>query len=609
MLTSFLVVLLWFLQARLRKQEFFQWWASAWTLFTAHLFLLALSLRLATASSFLKGSVVLGAMVCGFLQIPLLALGACAFRHQSKPVPRMVRTSIGLAFLAAVLTFTVAQHYGDDPFIANAWRTVPRALALSASFFFCAWVFIEQWRRIRRLAATITGVSCALCALDQGSYTLLYVKELILGRAPPLRLISLHSSPVSAFLALVSEFGICLGMVLLLVDEHQRTERALFESNVRSELLAETKSLLQAMIDERNQMEQVLRESEQRFRLVANSAPVMIWMSGIDKMCNYFNQTWLEFTGRTLEAELGDGWAEGVHPEDLKTCLATYADAFDRRKAFSMEYRLRRHDGEYRWVFDTGVPRFSTSGYFSGFIGSCLDVTERKLAEESLSSLSRKLMEAHEEERARVARELHDDLNPRMVLLTLDLAKIEQELPKSSNGIAHRIHEVRDEVSAVGSEIQNLSHRLHSSKLQYLGIATAARSFCRELSVKKDLHIEFLSSGIPQHVPSEVGLCLFRVLQEAVQNAVKYSGVKTFRVQLRGTPDAIILTVRDSGVGFEPSATIRQTGLGLISMRERLHLVKGTLFIDSKRGTGTTIYARVPLSPQVTSQSRYEATG
>jgi PAS domain S-box-containing protein len=148
-------------------------------------------------------------------------------------------------------------------------------------------------------------------------------------------------------------------------------------------------------ITQSKQAEASLRESEARFRLVANTAPVMIWMSGPDRLCTYFNQPWLEFTGRSFEAELGNGWAEGIHQDDLERCLDTYTRAFDQREPFQMEYRLQRRDREYRWILDLGVPRLGADGSFAGYIGSCLDVTERKLAEEALSSVSRRLIEAH----------------------------------------------------------------------------------------------------------------------------------------------------------------------------------------------------------------------
>ena len=126
------------------------------------------------------------------------------------------------------------------------------------------------------------------------------------------------------------------------------------------------------------------RESEALFRLMSDAAPVLVWMSGPDKLCNFFNKPWLEFTGRSLEQELGNGWAEGVHSDDFEKCLQTYTEAFDARRDFRMEYRLRRHDGEYRWVLDTGVPRFELGGGFAGYIGSCVDITENKQIEELL---------------------------------------------------------------------------------------------------------------------------------------------------------------------------------------------------------------------------------
>src|SRR6266540_1350500 len=127
-----------------------------------------------------------------------------------------------------------------------------------------------------------------------------------------------------------------------------------------------------------------LRESEERFRIVANAAPVLIWMSGVDKLCTFFNKPWLEFTGRSLEQEMGNGWAESVHPDDLQRCLKNYVEAFDARKPFVMQYRLRRHDGEYRWISDNGVPRYDAQKNFAGYIGSCLDVTELISKEDAL---------------------------------------------------------------------------------------------------------------------------------------------------------------------------------------------------------------------------------
>ena len=146
-------------------------------------------------------------------------------------------------------------------------------------------------------------------------------------------------------------------------------------------------------ITERKQAEAALRESEERFRNMADMAPVMIWVSGPDKLGTFFNKAWLDFTGRTMGQELGEGWISGVHPDDLDHCLSTCSTSFDARRAFQIEFRLRRADGEYRWIVDSGVPRYR-HGEFMGFIGSCLDVTERQLIEERLRGSETRLKDA-----------------------------------------------------------------------------------------------------------------------------------------------------------------------------------------------------------------------
>jgi PAS domain S-box-containing protein len=149
-------------------------------------------------------------------------------------------------------------------------------------------------------------------------------------------------------------------------------------------------------ITDRKRREAAARESEERFQLVADSAPVLIWMSGLDKLCTFFNKPWLQFTGRTIEQEMGNGWAEGVHPDDFQTCFKTYVEAFDAREPFVMQYRLRRHDGEYRWISDSGVPRYDAQKNFAGYIGSCMDVTELINKEQALrESEERMSLAAH----------------------------------------------------------------------------------------------------------------------------------------------------------------------------------------------------------------------
>ena len=342
--------------------------------------------------------------------------------------------------------------------------------------------------------------------------------------------------------------------------------------------------------------EEALRESEARFRLVANTAPMLIWMSDTSKLCTYFNHSWLAFTGRSMEQELGNGWTEGVHPEDLQKCFDTYVQAFDAHEKFTIEYRLRRYDGEHRWVLDLGVPRFNQDGSFAGYIGSCVDVTDRKLAEEALSGVNSKLIEAQERERARISRELHDDISQRLAMLTIELEQVGQKFFDSPPDLLHRVARLRNQSADIATDVQSLSHELHSSKLEYLGITTAMRAFCHEFSDQQNVEVVFAHDEIPRTLPQDISLCLFRVSQEALQNAVKHSGVRHFDVELRCASDAIHLTVRDSGSGFDSEGALKTQGLGLVSMAERVKLVGGRLLIDSQPHRGTTIHAKVPLS-------------
>ena len=347
-------------------------------------------------------------------------------------------------------------------------------------------------------------------------------------------------------------------------------------------------------ITERKRAGEAIKESESRFRLVADTAPVMIWMSSTDKLCNYFNKPWLDFTGRSIEQELGNGWAEAVHPDDLERCLQSYVQSFDRRQGFSMEYRLRRRDGEYRWILDIGVPRFNHDGSFAGYIGSCIDVTQRRQAESALTSLSRRLIEAQEQERTRIARELHDDIGQRLALLAMGFDQIQQDTPELSPEVLRRMRELRRQTVDLSNDVQTMSHTLHGPKLDYLGLVATMRGLCEEFGELQRLEIDFRSQDVPP-LASETSLCLIRVLQEALQNAAKHSGVRRVEVQLKGTSDEIHLIVRDMGRGFDINAAMQGRGLGLTSMQERVRLLNGTVMIQSKPMGGTAIHVRVPV--------------
>lgn len=347
-------------------------------------------------------------------------------------------------------------------------------------------------------------------------------------------------------------------------------------------------------LTDRERAQAAIRESEERFRLVANTAPVLIWTSGTDKLCDYFNRPWLEFTGRTLEEELGEGWAKGIHEEDVRRVLDTYTSAFDRRERFKMEYRLRRHDGEYRWIVDRGVPRFNPDGSFVGYVGCCIDITENKLAADALATLSGQLIAAQEEERRRVAREIHDDYQQRLAMVANDIDLARQQLSDTPEHTKQRLRHIWNEISELTSDLHSLSHRLHSSTLETLGLVAGVSSFCREFQQQQALAIDFTHENVPRGISPDIALCLFRVTQEALRNVKRHSGANQAEVRLEGRGEELYLRVSDRGVGFDPKLRSPFAGIGIRSMEERLRILGGNLEVHSQRSNGTTIHVRVP---------------
>ncbi|MGA8492705.1 MAG: PAS domain S-box protein [Terriglobales bacterium] len=353
-------------------------------------------------------------------------------------------------------------------------------------------------------------------------------------------------------------------------------------------------------VTERRNAEEAVAESERRFRLIANTAPVLIWMSGPDKMCNYFNQSWLQFTGRSLEQELGNGWAEGVHPEDLQACLDTYARHFDTRKEFRMEYRLRRHDGEYRSVLDIGAPRFNGDGSFAGYVGCCIDISDQKEAKAVLTDLSSRLIRAQEEERERLARELHDDINQRLALLANRIQESDQALSAHTDSLQKKeLREIWRLTNEIATDIQHISHQLHPSKLHYLGLSATVRDLCKEVAQQHKIEVECTVKDLPGDLDENVSLNLFRTVQESLHNVVKHSQAHHVKVALTCKAHVIQLRVSDDGVGFDTELVSGAQGLGLVSMRERMRSVGGEFSIWSRPFLGTQVEGRVPVTRNV----------
>jgi PAS domain S-box-containing protein len=347
---------------------------------------------------------------------------------------------------------------------------------------------------------------------------------------------------------------------------------------------------------------------EHLFYSAFQASPVGIALENMEGQPLFVSPALCSMLGFSEDEMRGKHCVEFSPPDDAEKDWALFqqlrAGLINR---YQLEKRFFRKDGSLMWG------RLSISLLLNRqsplVVAMVEDITDKKTAQEkleqseaSLQRLAGHLIRAQEEERQRVARELHDDISQQLAMLQIDLERLEQQLLDSAPQVREELHEQRERASEITSSVQAILHRLHPSKLHTLGIVPAARNFCRELSARQNVEIAFHAENIPPELSEDISLCLFRVLQEALQNATKHSGSRHCQVSLSGGLDEIQLTVRDSGIGFDPEHAIKEGGLGLTSMKERLKLVNGELSIDSQPQRGTTIYARVPLNnPQVKS--------
>ncbi len=354
----------------------------------------------------------------------------------------------------------------------------------------------------------------------------------------------------------------------------------------------------QAAMETRLLDSEAIKESEDKLRLILDSTAEAIFGVDTANRCTFCNIASLRV--------LGYGHSDDLLGKQIHSLIHhTRADNTPLPLKDCSIYRVVQTgqgvhaDGEIMWRADgTSFPVEYWSypqrrgNKIVGAVVAFLDITERKRADAALATVSRRLIEAQEQERSRIGRELHDDITQRLALLAVELDKWSHD--KGLPGHEQFMH-AQQRISDISRDVQALSHRLHSSKLDYLGLTHAARSFCKELSESAKVEVQFSHSAVPAMISKEISLCLFRVLQEALQNAVKHSGVQTFCVNLCGITDGIELTVSDNGKGFEERNGFAQEGLGLISMRERVQMVHGVFGIKTQPGTGTTISVQIPI--------------
>jgi PAS domain S-box-containing protein len=360
---------------------------------------------------------------------------------------------------------------------------------------------------------------------------------------------------------------------------------------------------LAALVEGDRETEAALRESEERFHLAAQAGRMFAyeWHVRTDEVAK--SPEYRNVLGLT-DAPLGatrQQFLDRVLPDDRARFISEIDALTPANPSTQFSFRLMRPDGSVIWLEKNGRAFFGADGKMVRMIGMVADITERKLAEEALSGVSRKLIEAQEQERARIARELHDDIGQRLALLAVELDRIQQNSSKLPAEILTQIVELQQQTMELSTDIHNMSHALHAPKLEYLGLAAAMRSICNEFGQHQRMEIDFRSQDLPTPAP-EVSLCLIRVLQESLQNAAKHSGVRHVDVQLQGAGDEIHLTVSDLGMGFDLNTAMRGQGLGLTSMKERVRVVNGTIMIQSKPMCGTSVHVCIPVISGHTSQ-------
>ncbi len=344
--------------------------------------------------------------------------------------------------------------------------------------------------------------------------------------------------------------------------------------------------------------------------------PAMIWTAGPNAALDYLNGTCAEFSGLPMEKLRGSGWLEAVHPEDLDPTLSIYVSAFEARLPWSLEYRLRRADGTYRWMLASGVPRYGADGSFAGYVGCDIDITERRNAEDQIresraaleashreiQQLAGRLIEAQDAERARIARDLHDDVSQQLAGLSIALSGLKHRMEEREAGddLQAALRALHERTTVLAQNVRHLSHDLHPTVLRHAGLVAALSSYCAEVERSHGTALRCSAEGEFESLAPEVALCLYRIAQEALRNVIAHAGASRADVRLLRTGEEAELTITDNGNGFDVASSLeRGKGLGLVSIAERARLARGAVSITAESKKGTCVRVRVPANASV----------
>jgi PAS domain S-box-containing protein len=349
--------------------------------------------------------------------------------------------------------------------------------------------------------------------------------------------------------------------------------------------------------------------------IMVDAVPAMVWASDANALRTYFNRSWLEFTGRTLAQELGNGWADGIHPEDVQRCLDTFRSSVKAHRPFRMEYRLRCADGQYRWVLSHGEPRCNDQGGLEGYVGSCMDINEQKAAEEALKEvherldarvkertseldqaqkrlrmLSARLLQLQDDERRRIARELHDTAGQILVALNLNLVPVEEELQKNNSELAGQITESLRLIEELSRDLRTMSHLLHPPLLDEAGLLSAVRWYVEGFAERSKIQVDLQLDPSIGRLQPEIETAIFRVVQECLTNIHRHSGSGWASIVIVRHTHNVRIEIRDQGKGMPVPV---RAGVGIQGMGERVRQLGGHLEIESGN-RGTQVTAIVP---------------
>ncbi|HEY6802692.1 MAG TPA: PAS domain S-box protein [Pyrinomonadaceae bacterium] len=344
-----------------------------------------------------------------------------------------------------------------------------------------------------------------------------------------------------------------------------------------------------------------VNQSNERLTALLNTTKIVAWEGEVENQrFTYVSDQAFKMLGYpAIEWCKENFLAAHIHPDDHKRVLAEYMDQTSYNGQLNLTFRMIAADGQAVWVENLiSVTRDNArTGRLHGFM---IDISERKQAEEALEFLGTRLIAAQEDERKRVARELHDDLNQRLAVMSIGLEELGREIQQSSR-FNKRVEKLQLQVQEISNDIHRLSYKLHPAKLDHLGLGAAIKGLCDELRVSKSgkPRLHFHQSGMRHDVSKDVALCVYRIAQEVLRNCVKHSGAESAQVVLNMNPSRIQLSVSDNGCGFDTKSDLMKKGLGFISMKERLRIVGGTISISSQPQRGTRIDVSVPVDRDV----------